>query len=192
MKTIERPVKLLFAICAACGNEVVGDNTGSGRAWQHLATPDDHTILFGTRVADEALAAALAWPKPGAQEEAADEHPPMPAPGTPRDIEDAELGDNRSGKRQIFKLAKAQGFDTHGRFVRGPVTDQWGRYSRTLDRLYLVGSHPDGRRFLAAWETAANGDWGFDGAFCHGVLEGKVSSARLKTYLRSPRDVVIL
>ena len=44
--TVAIQVKILTAVCGRCGTDVIGDNMGTGRAWQHLNGVDDRIRRF--------------------------------------------------------------------------------------------------------------------------------------------------
>lgn len=185
--TIERPIRLLFEICAVCGDELVGDNTMSGKPWDHLAGPpaDGHLPVFGQRVGDELARKVCAKPDTSEEDAALLEARRMPPPEQrARPAAEGEIGDGRSGRRQILNLAKRQGFVCRVEFARGPVADQWGRFSRMADSLAIAGYHPeDERAFVAFWVEKSDGSLEFQGSYCHGVI-GKQGSDKLKIYLK--------
>ena len=55
MTTITREVRILFDKCAKCGRDIIGDNTGDGRPWQHVdgePHDDSHFPAFGFLAGD--------------------------------------------------------------------------------------------------------------------------------------------
>jgi hypothetical protein len=185
--TIPHPVKLLVEICGRCHGELVGDNTGSGRPWQHLAgePADGHLPHFGVVLEREAiLAACIRRDTTEADQEAADAAT-MPAPEIPAHAAtETEIGESgRLGRRQIINLARRNEFTIDVRFARGPAVADRGKSYRQADSLGVFGIHADGRRFHAWWLEDAGGDLVFQNARCGGVI-GFQSSEALKTYLR--------
>lgn len=180
-------VKLLFEICAVCGDEVVGDNMMTGRAWQHLAgrPEDDHDVVFGARLGEELARSVCAKPNTTEEDAARLESYRMPEPEVrAREATEEEIGTSaRVGRRQILNAAKKAGFETRVNYARGPLADQWGRFSRMADSLAMAGGHSDGRGFVAMWVAKADDALAFEGAYILGH-PGKRSSDELKRYLR--------
>lgn len=177
-------VKTLIQTCGRCGGQVVGDNMGTGRPWQHIDGPDDHPVIFGTpapalgsRATLDDLEAVLL-----------EEPDPWPEPGTPEPAADELFGNNRNGRRQILNLAEKQGFTVEALLCTGPVTvghASSGNWA-LVDSLAVGFTHPDGRRAVACWERKGE-DWEYLFALCSGTVGGLKSSPELRTYLKSAR-----
>lgn len=192
MTVVEHEIRLLILTCGACGGQVVGDNTGDGRAWQHLTGPEDHHVVFGTPAPPGHLSeapAALDALEALLEEEESDLTAGLPPPGTPREAHDDELGGPKSGTRQMVNTALRAGFTVTARLCVGPVKigrqhDPRGyRYTASL----LVGfKHTDGRAAVAIWERLTETEGAptkFVLAFVKG--QGMTSSPDLRTYLKS-------
>jgi hypothetical protein len=192
MTVVEHEIRLLVERCGRCGTDAVGDNTGSGRAWQHLdPEQDDHFVVFGTPAPQgvvsapsgglDALAALL--------EEDDDLTAGLPSPGTPRAVADEELGDGRAGTRQMVNAALAAGFTIEASLCRGAVKiarhhDERGY--RYVDSLLVGFRRDDGRGACGVWERIVDkpgAKFAFVLAFTKGG-QGVQGSAELKTYLK--------
>ena len=179
--TVAIQVKILTAVCGRCGTDVIGDNMGTGRAWQHLNGVDDHPIIFGTPAPPVDLTA-----RPASLDELQDviDAEEFPPPGTPRTATDDDMP---LGARRMVKIATDAGFETVAKIVRGPIPmarhhDERGyRYVESL----LVGfRHADGRIAIAIWERQETEEgFGFKWSMFPGS-GGLSASAELKAYLR--------
>jgi hypothetical protein len=172
-------VKLIFETCGRCGGQVVGDNLGTGRPWQHIDRPDDHPIIFGTPAPPMELRRATL----DELEDAVKEFPP---PGTPREPTPDEIP---GGANRMLKVATEAGFETTVRLCRGPIKmaeHHDPRGFRFVESLLVGFRHADGRIAIAVWErqeteSAFKYQWAmFPGG---GGLAGSVT---LKDYLKQP------
>lgn len=182
------PVKLLVEKCGRCGGDVVGDNMGTGRPWQHIAGPDDHNIVFGTPAPDGVVRvpATLDDLEAVLDDDAPAEFPP---PGTPHPADDADLGGARTGTRQMVNAAVRAGFTVETTLCTGPVRigrQHDPRGFRYVDSLLVGFRHPDGRAAVAVWERLAEveGD-SFAFTLCFVKGQGMKSSPELKAFLKA-------
>jgi hypothetical protein len=185
-------IKLLVETCGRCGGQVVGDNMGNGRPWQHVDRADDHHVIFGTPAPPgivEAPSSALDM----LEDILEDTEVTLPPPGASRSVHDDELGGPRTGTRQMVNAAIKAGFDLDLSIARGPskiAAHHDPRGYRPTERLLVGFRHGDGRRAVGVWERSPEDDepkFAFVLAFCAGTTGGLKSSAELKTYLKSPR-----
>ena len=187
MTTITREVRILFDKCAKCGRDIIGDNTGDGRPWQHVdgePHDDSHFPAFGFLAGDRVRIASLL------ELEDVLTVPENPGPGTPRPATEEEIGNNRSGRRQIINLAEKHGFTVTTSVCTGPVKAQGEQGWRLVDSFGLAMVHPDGRHAVACWESkAGEGDWSYLFAMCSGTTAGLVGSPGLKRYLIGETNV---
>ena len=186
-------VKLLIEKCGRCGGDVVGDNMGTGRPWQHVVGPDDHHIVFGTPAPPGHLSeapAALDALQALLEEDEDDLTAGLPPPGRPRKAHDDELGGARTGTRQMINTALKAGFTIDAHLCTGPVkigTQHDPRGYRYVDSLLVGFKHPDGRAAVGVWERLSEkeGDtFSFLLSFVKGA--GMKSSPDLKAYLKAP------
>ncbi len=190
---ITRSIKLLVEICGRCGDEVVNDNTGSGRPWLHLAgEPEDgHFPHFGIFLPREDVAAMCLRPdttEADEEQEQAWVMPPPEVPGRPATEEEIGLS-NRLGRRQIINFAKREGFTIDVRYSRGAIADQWGRLNRVTDSLGILGIHSDGRVFHAWWIEDSKGVLEFQNARCYGLV-GFQQQNTLKRYITGTIEIL--
>ena len=183
LTAVTREVRILFDKCARCGGDIIGDNLGTGRSWQHLMgePADSHYPAHGTLAGDVVKIERSSLD----DLEQALEVQDNPGPGTPRPATEEEIGNNRSGRRQVIKLATEQGFTVVTSVVTGPVKAIGEQGWRLVDSFGLGMHHPDGRHAVACWESkAGEGEWSYLFALCSGTTAGLVGSAALKEYLR--------
>lgn len=181
--TIEIPVKILEAVCGRCGGDVIGDNMGTGRPWQHVDRLDDHPIIFGTPAPPDIIArpATLDDLEEVLEAEVVEELPP---PGHAREALDDEIP---TGARRMRTTAHDNGFETVVKIVTGPIVmakHHDPRGFRFVDSLLVGFRHPDGRAALAIWERQETED-AFKYQWCmHPGSGGLSGSADLKAYLK--------
>ena len=202
-------VKLLVETCGRCGGQVVGDNMGNGRPWQHVDRADDHHVVFGVpapegvsrtdnggewcKACERYFAYGHTHGGLDALETLLEEEPDLPAPGPSRRAHDDEIGGPRTGTRQMLNAAAKAGFVIEASIARGPskiARHHDERGYRPVERLLVGFKHPDGRKAVGVWERSPEDDepkFAFVLAFCAGTTGGLKSSAELKTYLKSPR-----
>jgi hypothetical protein len=189
MTVVEHEIKLLVETCGRCGGLVVGDNLGNGRPWQHVDRADDHHVVFGTPAPpghlSEAPSALDALEALLTEDEDA-----MPGPGVDRPAHDGELGDNRSGTRQMINTALKAGFTVDATVAVGPSKigeHHDPRGYRLVERLLVGFKHTDGRAAVAVWERlyeTESSKFAYVLGFAKGSTGGIQSSPALKAYLK--------